>query len=166
MKRLLILLLFLSVPFSAQAEDGVKRETVEELLSLMRAEKMMDAMYAQIDKMVADLPSQLDIQESERPIFDRYVSRVTAVMKEEMSWDKMKEMTTTIYMKHFTEKEVADLVAFYRTESGQAMIEKMPLVMQETMLLSQSMMQDAIPKLKELSEELGEELRLARAKEK
>jgi hypothetical protein len=78
----------------------------------------------------------------------------------------MKEPMIQIYLKHYTEKEIKDVTAFYKTESGQAMIKKMPLVMQESMMVSQSMYKDFMPKMQELSVELKNDLQALRDKEK
>ncbi len=164
MRTIVFAILLLSISFATQAGSGVKRETVEQLLHVMNAEKMIDSMYSQMDNMFVDLAQQLGVNESERPIFDRFMSKMAHVMKEEMTWAKMKEPIIDIYLKHYTEKEIKDLLAFYSTDSGKAMINKMPVVMQESMLITQSMMKDFMPKIKELSEEMRDELAATRTK--
>ena len=57
-----------------------------------------------------------------------------------MNWAKMKKPMIKIYLKHYSEKEIKDMVAFYKSDSGQSMIQKMPAVMGDSMLLSQEMM--------------------------
>ncbi len=164
MRKLVLVILLLSVSFATQAESGVKRETVEQLLHVMNAEKVIDSMYAQMDNMFADLAQQLGVGESERPIFDRFMSKMANAMREEMTWAKMKEPIIDIYLKHYTEKEIKDLLAFYSTESGKAMLNKMPVVMQESMMITRSMMKDFMPRIKQLSDEMRDELAAARAK--
>jgi hypothetical protein len=158
MKIRIIVLLALLLPALVSAEEGVKRETVENLLKVMQAEKIVDVMYAQIDKMFLGLAQELGIKESERVIFEKYMSKVTIAMKEEMSWQKMKEPMIDIYIKHYTEKEMSDLMTFYSSESGQSIIKKMPAVMQDSMIISRTMLKDFLPKMQQISKELQQEL--------
>ena len=165
MKKLAIALLLFTVSLSVCAEEGVKRETVEQLLEVMQAEKMVDATYGQMDQLFANISRDLGIKESEKEIFDRFISKVIDAMKQEITWAKMKEPLIAIYMKHYTQKEIEDVMAFYSTDSGKAMIKKMPVVMQESMMISQSMLKGFMPKVRELSIELHRELELARNSE-
>ena len=166
MKKAAMVLLIAMIPIFVSAEGNVKRETVERLLSVMNVEKMIDSMYSQMDQMFVGMAKQLDIKESEQPIFDKFMLKVASAMREEMTWQKMKEPMIDIYIKHYTESEINDLLAFYSSDSGRSIINKMPAVMQDSMLISQSMLRDFMPKMKELSKELGKELKLARSKQK
>lgn len=107
---------------------------------------------------------QLGIKESEQPVFDRYMAKVASAMKQELTWEKMKGQIIEIYMKHYTEKEMEDMLAFYSTESGKSIIRKMPKVAQESMIITQTFMKDFMPKMKTLSEELYSELKEERCK--
>lgn len=51
------------------------------------------------------------------------------------------------------------MITFYRTSSGQAVIEKMPLVMQNTMAAVQSIIQDLLPQMQEIQQEFLAELK-------
>jgi uncharacterized protein len=64
-----------------------------------------------------------------------------------------------IYLKHYSETEIQDMLAFYRTKTGQSMIIKMPAVMGESIILSQKMMKDFIPKIKAMAQDLQKERR-------
>ncbi len=51
------------------------------------------------------------------------------------------------------------LLIFYRTDLGQLMLSKMPLLMQESMLLSRQEIQAIMPEIKSLTVEMVEELK-------
>jgi len=161
MKRFLTAILVVSIQFSAFAEPG-KRESVRELLELMNADSMIDATYAQMDQMFAGMGQQLDIKPSEQEIFDNYIRKVTASMQDEMSWEKMEGPMVDIYLNNYTEKEIQDMLTFYRSDTGKSMIEKMPTVIGESMAMSQQLMQGFTPRLQELLKELREELEASR----
>lgn len=164
MKRLVAIGFGVLISFAAHAQDS-KRESIEELLEVSKVDTMMDAMYAQVQQAFTGVGDQLGVEPDEQPIFDAYMNRLFSAMKEDMSWEKMKEPVIQIYMKHYTEKEVQDMLAFYRSETGQAMIEKMPAVMSDSMLISQSMMQNFIPKIGLYAEELQNDLEEHRKKQ-
>jgi len=90
------------------------------------------------------------------------MKKITAAMREEMSWDKMEGPMIDIYLNNYTEEEIQDLLVFYRTDTGRALIKKMPAVLGESMLVSQELMQGFMPKLRELSGDLAEELKARR----
>ena len=51
--------------------------------------------------------------------------------------DIMKD-APAIYARHFTAQELRDMTAFYRTPTGQKMLERLPTVMQQSMQLGQT----------------------------
>ena len=79
-------------------------------------------------------------------------------MKAEMTWEKMKQPMIDIYVKHFSEQEIKDMIAFYKTPSGQSMVKKLPAVMNDSMMMGQNMMKSFFPKMREMSKELQTEL--------
>jgi len=161
MKYLLISLLVATLSVQVQAESA-KRESVEKLLELTDMDAMVENIYAQMDQVFAGMSQQMGVQPSEQAIFDDYTAKVTKAMKTEMSWQKMKGPVTDIYLKHFSEKEVADMLKFYESETGKSLVEKMPTVLSESMMMSQQLMQSFMPKLMELSEEFKTKLEASR----
>ena len=101
----------------------------------------------------------MGITEDEKPIFDKYFSKLTLVMREKMSWEEMEPEVINIYERHFTNKEISDMLAFYKTESGKSLITKMPVVMQESMQMSQQFAQNILPEIQEIALELEKELK-------
>ncbi|QEY18395.1 DUF2059 domain-containing protein [Cellvibrio sp. KY-GH-1] len=146
--------------------DKASKESIEKLLVITDAGKMVDSMYAQIEVVFSNMATQLGVTEKDKPTFDKYMKKLMQLMSTEMSWEKMKAPTIEIYAKHFTESEIQGLITFYNSEVGRSTIKKMPLVMQDSMLLGQQMMQSVFPKIKELSDELGAEIKASREKNK
>ncbi|MBO9660309.1 MAG: DUF2059 domain-containing protein, partial [Chitinophagaceae bacterium] len=76
-------------------------------------------------------------------------------------WDKMLEMAKPealadlvipVYVKHYSDEDVMELIRFYKTPVGKKVIEKMPLVLQECLAIGgkwgEKIAQDIIEKLK------------------
>ncbi|EGI74515.1 hypothetical protein PH505_af00320 [Pseudoalteromonas distincta] len=157
---LLSLLIFSS---SLYAEQNTKQQKIDELIKVMNLDSMVDSMYGQVEGMMKGMSDQMGVKPSEQAIFDKYYSDMTTVLKTEMSWAKMQPMMVNVYDKHFSEQEIADMLAFYKTDTGQKILEKMPVVMQESMQMSQSLMKDAMPKIQTLAQQLSDELEQSRS---
>lgn len=155
--------MFLVLPSLSFAGDAEKREDVENLLALMNVDAMVENMYSQMDQMMMGMAKQAGVKPSEQAIFERFMLKMTAAMKEEVSWAKMKDPLIDVYVKHYSEKEISDMAAFYNSESGRSMIQKMPAVMNDSMLVSRGLMQEFMPTIKELTTEFRQELQEARS---
>jgi len=162
MNKLIIMLILASISFPSFADDAAKKKSIEELMTIMNMDRMMDSMYSQMDQMFMKIARDSNVKQTEMPIVKKYMKKLAAVMKKEVSWEKMKQPITKIYMKHFTEKEIKDLLAFYKSDTGKKMIAKMPVVMQESMMYSQSLLKGLMPKVMEISKEFEKELKVAR----
>ncbi|MBB1328625.1 DUF2059 domain-containing protein [Pseudoalteromonas sp. SR43-7] len=157
---LLSLLIFSS---SLYAEQNTKQQKIDELIKVMNLDSMVDSMYGQVEGMMKGMSDQMGVKPSDQAIFDKYYGDMTTVLKTEMSWAKMQPMMVNVYDKHFSEQEIADMLAFYKTDTGQKILEKMPVVMQESMQMSQSLMKDAMPKIQTLAQQLSDELEQSRS---
>jgi len=156
MKKILLICWLAS--FSVFAADTNKKADIEELLTLMNTDAMIDSMYGQIDQMMQGMGQQLQVKPEEQAIFTAFRTKMFTAMKEEMNWQKMKAPMIEIYLKHFSEQEISDMIAFYKTPSGQSMIKKLPAVMTDSMMMGQNMMKNFIPKMQVMSAELKAEL--------
>jgi len=162
MRKLLILVLLSTLSFASLADEAAKRNTVNEIMEAMQIQKTLDAMTSHMDKMFIQMAKDIGLKESEMPVFEKYMKQVSHVMETELTWEKMKKPMTDIYVKHYTEKELNDILVFYKSDTGMKLIEKMPLVAQESMMVSQSMMKDLMPKIINLSKQLRQEVKIAR----
>ena len=158
MKNILLATALILTPHLSLADEQAERASIEELLEVSNVKSMIDAMHDQLGQMLEQMSTQLQVAESEKPIMDKFMSNVDNLIREEVSWEKMEGPIFEIYQKHFSEKEVLDLTAFYQTDSGQAMVRKMPDLMQDSMLVSQGMMGSVLPKVMELAQEFQKEI--------
>lgn len=134
----------LLAPGLAQAEPA-KPETIEELLVVSKAQNLIESTYKNLDdSLQANMNQALaqvstDSQER-RAYVESFSRKMGQIMREEMSWDTLKPMFMRIYGESFTQEELVGVLDFYKTPAGQAMINKMPLVMQKTMGEMQQLM--------------------------
>ena len=156
-----VMALLLAMAPAAETQQS-KREMVEEMMLLMDVDAMVDTMYSQMDQMMQGMGREMGLKPEDQPLFDKYTARMTAIMKAEVSWQKMKEPMIAVYQNYYTTQELADMLAFYKSASGQSMLKKMPEVMKASMVVSQDMMKSVIPQIQQLSQELAEEVKAQR----
>ena len=158
-KCLLSLIAGLVFSLNVFAREPATSASVEKLLEITEVSKTVDTIYAQIDNMSSGIATQMGLTEKDKPAFDEYMKKVNELIREEMTWEKMKEPMIQVYINHFTEREIQGMIEFYKTDIGKSTIKKMPLVMQDSMGISQKMMEGVSPKIKVLMDEFSAEIK-------
>ena len=126
----------------------------------------MEAVFANLDQtmhqsMVAATQGQTLSAEQQR-VFDTTSSKFSQIIREEMSWAKMQPLYVQIYRESFTEEEIAGLLAFYTSPAGVAYIEKIPVVLQKSMVIMQARMAPMREKMKIAVQQAVEEAKAAK----
>jgi hypothetical protein len=98
--------------------------------------------------------NKMDVPAGERQAADEIQQKSMAVVSDRMSWDKLKPALVKVYSETYTEEEINGIVAFYKSQAGQAMLEKSPLLMQRVMAMSQELVGDLTPEIKRITEEV------------
>ena len=125
------------LPNLARADEASHKAAAESLLGLMDMDKLM---AQSVDQM-------LQMQVKQNPAIAPYQTQMKAFLSKYMSWASMKDDMVTIYTSEFTEQELKDLTAFYKTPLGKKTVEKMPQLMSKGAELSQKRMQEHLPEL-------------------
>ena len=87
--------------------------------------------------------------------------KMLVVMRDELTWERMEPLYIRIYRDSLSEDEVAGMLDFYRTPAGQALIRKMPVMMQKITPEIQGLMASAMPKMQQVQREFMAELKAA-----
>jgi hypothetical protein len=156
-KRILVLLAVSCL--TAQAADTVPTDaSIRELLAVTNVHKLVDQMLPQIDGMMqkayAEALKGLTIPPEAQKMIDRSRADANAAMREALAWEKLEPLYIRIYQKSLTQEEVTGMIALYKTPAGQAMINKMPIVMQNTMAEMQSMMAPMMQRIQQSQQQL------------
>jgi len=136
-------------------------ESIDTLLSLSKTQRLLDGIYANIDQVMqqsiaASMQGQPVTPEQQR-VIDNMRQKFAVIFREEMSWSKLLPVYTRIYQESFTQEEIDGLIAFYRTPAGNALVEKMPVVMQKSMAAMQPLMAPMMQRMKAATEEAAAE---------
>lgn len=144
MKNILLLALSLLVlSFVSHAQDAEPSashlQAAERLLDNMNMQETLDkTIDATLAAQLSQMPQMKNLEGVMRDFFTKY-----------MNYDALKSDYAALYTKHYTEKELVDLLAFYQTPLGKKLVETMPDITAESSLLGQKLVQEHMPELQE-----------------
>jgi uncharacterized protein len=119
MKQLLLIFFVSMLAVKANAQSDGKEKLIKEMLELSGAKKMaLQTMEMMIGSFKKSMPTV------ENNFWDEFMK--------EADNDELVNMIIPVYANHFTEKEVKELIAFYKTPIGKKLVEKLPLISQES----------------------------------
>ena len=163
--RKLLAFAVLLIACSAHAAPA-SEESIDKLLAITKTEALMESMYGSMEqvmrKSLAQAMQGKPVSEEQQRFLDGVPVRFVAVMKEELAWAKLKPQFVQLYRDTFEQEEIDGLIAFYGSPAGQALIHKMPVVMQKSMAMMQSMMQSISPKMMAAVKEALAQAKLAK----
>ena len=139
MKLLAIAVFVFTAATQARADPASHRAAAESLLSLMH----MDTFLTQ----AIDQTLKAEIQQN--PTIAPYEPQMRAFFAKYMSWASLKNDFVTIYADEFTEDELKQIVAFYKTPVGQKAVQKMPVLFAKGSALGQQRVQAHLPELRD-----------------
>lgn len=136
---LVIGLSFASTALGAAAAPDVAKQLVQTTMSRERYADMMRMINQQV---VATMKAQLGKAAEEDPTLIERIARATQQL---FTYDEYVQQSSAITAKHFTVPEMRELLQFYATPIGKKSLEKMPLVMSESMAWSVEVVKARLP---------------------
>ena len=105
----------------------------------MHSHDMMKQMMAAMSKPMHQMVHEQYLKDKDKlpADFEVQMNKMMDDMMAGMPMDEMMQAMVPVYQKHFTKRDVDDLIAFYSSPVGQKMLKEMPGIMAEAM---QSMM--------------------------
>lgn len=168
-KRIIICILsFATVSGFACAQDSeikpadpAKAALIEEMMSLTRPDKNLTQFLQQYKAAFSkgvEESFRTQFRSSQeaskyRPQLQKFEDQMFDLMADRMSWNKIKPKLVAIYDETFSKQELADIVAFYKTPSGQSLREKMPTLIAKGSQIGQAQMSGAIADIQRLTAE-------------
>ena len=142
---------------------------MKQLLEVTQVQKMLDSTMAQIDVFMNQAVQQLTQGQQVTPEIQTQIDKsradAKAMMREILDWNKLEPMYVRVYQKSFSQQEVDQLIAMYKTPAGQALLHKMPLVMQNTMAEMQQLMQPVMQKIQQSQQQIAAQIRAQKPKQ-
>ena len=135
------------------------RAAIEKMLQLSNVGKIIQPVFAKIEGILQNQFQQMGASEEKKPIFEKYNKKIFNLMKEEMSWSKMRDDFIDIYAKVYTEEEINEINKFYSSPTGRKMIEQMPFLMQEALTITQKHLRTVLPEIQKISKDMSSEIK-------
>ncbi len=151
--------------FSLQAQaEPATRATIEKFLQVTEAANMMDQAYQNMDQMTAQMLASSGLDTKRDKQIQQDMQEMNALVRAELSWDKLEEPMIALYGNVFSEAELQDIIAFYQSDAGQKMLKRQPELIQGSMVMMQEHMQQLMPKMKALMEKQSQQRKAAQQK--
>jgi hypothetical protein len=132
--------------------------SIKQLLEVAQARKLVDSVMTQMDNLmqqsIAQATQGRDISPKVEKEIDKQRSELTAMMKDLLDWKKLEPLYVRVYQKTFTQPEVDGMILFYKTPAGQAVVAKMPAVMQNTIEEIQGMMGPVMQRMQKMQQDI------------
>lgn len=127
------------VPAGAGADEASHRAAVEELVRIMQIEELSARSMEQL------LQSQLE----QVPAMEPYRETLRAFYAEHLGWASLKDDYIALYQSAFDEAELRELSAFYKTPTGQKLLERLPQLIQDGAAIGVRRLQAHMPELQQ-----------------
>jgi len=144
-------------PALVLADDASKNAKIEEMLRLTHSDQMLTQILDQMKSTVTAQLNTMNVPADARPKAEEMQQKMMALIADRLSWEKAKPALIKVYSDTFTESEIDGIVAFYKSPPGQAMLEKMPQLMQKSMAVGQQLMGDVMPEIQRMKEEMKQQ---------
>ena len=164
LKYLLLLLLALHLPaFAAPAKPS--EASIRELLTITKSQKLIDTLFVQID---AQLKSAIQkefkgktLNGRQQQVVDRMHQKMMIEFRQTLGWESLVGIYLRVYSEAFTQEEIDGMLAFYRTPAGQAVINKLPVLMSLVIKEMAARTEAFKPRLEQIVNEAIKELKTA-----
>jgi len=146
------------ISFAAFANDAPPSDaSIQELTTLAHTQDVYRGMKPQMDAMISSSIKEASqgqtITPERQAVLDGMRTKMVAAFDESFNAEAMQMVTVRIYQATYTQDEVDGLIAFYKTPAGQALINKNPLLMQNTLDEMRALMHPMIQRINQIKSE-------------
>jgi uncharacterized protein len=136
---LLVATLLLIAPAGAQTPDPDAQAAARELIDTIKLGDQFKAILPSIFQRMKPAIVQ------NRPEVERDYDAIAPILQDRMGAriGELLDAVVLVYANSFTAAELRDLIAFYHTPTGQKLLQKTPLITQQTMIVGQKFGQSA-----------------------
>lgn len=127
---------------TAWAATNSHRQAAEELLKVSDLKNTMDRMIVQM----------VELQLQQKPVMVPYRDVMLQFFNKYLSYGSIKYDFIDIYTEEFSEKELREIIRFYKTPVGKKTITKLPILMQKGAQVGMSKVKSHQNELREMLE--------------
>lgn len=158
---IILLLFFLSFPMNSNANQDGSDILAEKFLVVTKQKdqnrKLLDVLKTQISQQIKSHSKAKNLNENKRKLLEKYSHKMTNILVEELSWEKIKENHVKIIKSIYSDEELRSLIQFFESELGKLYINKQQIAMQKLGESSQMVMQNVMRRMQALEQEMKSE---------
>jgi uncharacterized protein len=142
---------------TARGDDASKMAKVHEFFRLAKLDQLsaqaMDQVMTQMNSGAMQQIAGGKLTEDDQKRLDEFSGKVRQLVNRTMGWPALEPQYAKLYADAYTEQQLDDLIAFYKSPTGQVMVEKTPMLMKESTAIAQQKMVTLIPEFQNLLKE-------------
>jgi uncharacterized protein len=142
-------------PVAAQGADDAR---IDRLLEVTRARQLIDSMLPQVEasqqQMFEQIAAGRRVDADQQATMERIRERSAAALRQVLAWENLEPIYRDLYRETFSAEDVDAMLAFYESPTGQRVLDKMPLLMEKTMVAMQRIV---VPLLQQLEQDIRAE---------
>lgn len=141
----------------ALADAASHAQEAERFLKLTRADQMSAQVYVQVQQAFEQRYAEQPVP-GKQALLERYQLKAKTALDRSLAWDKLKPSMISLYTGAFSEQELKELIAFYRSPLGTKLLDNLPLITMESARLTQTKVQEVAPEVNKLLTGMSAEL--------
>ncbi|MEH6552201.1 MAG: DUF2059 domain-containing protein [Pseudomonadales bacterium] len=157
---LLSLLIFSPTTF---ATNDSHRALAEEMLTLSHVGATLDTQVKAGVEQQRLRMKDLKLNEASQAAVDTFMDGMATLMAQSLGWDANKEYYLELYTQTYDEKELNEIVKFYKSDVGQKLLNQSAALGAQIAVSTQTKMTELQPKLMALQTQLQADLKAANA---
>ena len=138
----------------AHADEASKTAKAEEFLRLSKMEeirqRIMDLAMRQMKAGLVQQIMGVKLSPDQETALGEFEDKVARVMSDALAWEKLKPAYVRLYTEAYSEAELDDIIAFYRSPTGQSVVAKGPALMAKASEIAQQRLATVMPELQTL----------------
>ena len=151
---LLAFVMVLSFGHVAYADDRSKLHLVDEIFEIIKLDSQLNTIFTQLKEMQKkNLFDRLKGNKELQADSEKLMTEIFEFFEKEFTQGTYLNNCKKSYAEVFTEKELEGMVQFYKSEAGQALLKKVPEMLQKVMVMVEEMAKDLQPKIERIIEE-------------
>jgi uncharacterized protein len=152
-----LLLAAAAVPPVLAQDEKPSEESVRQIFELTHLGSLMESMAKQVEASSRTAMDQAlagrELSDEQRHMIEDLHARQQAAVHDFLNWKNLEPAIVSAYRDNFTQKEIDGLIDFYRTDTGKALIAKMPAVTHSMLQGLQPQMQQLMHRVMQMQDE-------------
>ncbi len=158
---LLLSLLCCTLPM-AHADDASKQTKIQELFRLEKLDQiskqsMQRAMDMMNNPAMVQRMSGVQLPPGQQQAMQQLSGKLFPILSSALSWENVEPDYIKLYANAFTEKQIDDMIAFYKSPTGQAFAEKEPMLVQQQSAIAQQRLIGIMPEIQKTIKDFADQ---------